>query len=307
MSAPHVLDVRRPEPQNAWVGIAFIVGTVWCFACMDGAAKWLGRTLNPAQTIACRYVFSFLVVGLFINPWRRPGVLRTRHWGLQCGRALCLVGATASGWTAVRFIALTKLTSITFAAPLIVALLAGPMLGEKIGPRRLVAVLIGFAGVLVVTRPFGGATHPAALLAGVAAVANALYSILTRRLAAYDPPETTMFYTGLVGSVIMLPILPFVWRAPATPQVWATLGVLGLLGALAHWLLILAHRRAPASLLAPFYYLQLLGAVIVGFLAFGEVPDHWTLLGSGIVTASGLYLVYRERIRKKPVPSADVV
>jgi drug/metabolite transporter (DMT)-like permease len=211
-----------------------------------------------------------------------------------------------SGWTAVRFITLTKLTSITFAAPLIVALLAGPLLGEKIGPRRLVAVFVGFAGVLVVTRPFGGAMHPATVLAVVAAFANALYSILTRKLAAFDRPETTMFYTGLVGSVIMLPVLPFVWTTPAHVQTWAVLLCLGLLGALAHWLLILAHRRAPASLLAPFYYTQLLGAVAIGLVVFGEVPDRWTIVGSSIVIGSGLYLFYRERVRNKPVPSADV-
>ena len=273
---------------------------------MDASAKWLGRAINPFQTIAVRYVLSFVVVGLFINPWTRPGVLRTQRRWLQIGRALCLVAASATGWTAVRFMPLTKLTSITFAAPLIVALLAGPLLGEKIGPRRLVAVCVGFVGVLVVTRPFGGEFHPATLLAAGAALANALYSILTRKLAAHDRPETTMFYTGLVGSLAMLPAMPFVWQRPPSTGVWIVLTLLGTLGALAHWLLILAHRRAPASALAPFYYSQIIGAVAIGLVVFGEFPDRWTMVGSAIVTGSGLYLFYRERVRQKPVPSADV-
>ncbi|WP_233256570.1 DMT family transporter [Opitutus sp. ER46] len=287
-------------------GVLLIVGAVLCFSCMDASAKWLGRVLNPWQTIAVRYVFSFALTGLFFNPLTRPGLMRTQHLGLQCGRALCVVVATASGWTALRFIELTQLTAITFAAPLLVALMAAPLLGEKIGPRRVVAVAVGFCGVLIVTRPFSGAIHPAGLLALVAAVANAIYSILTRRLAAFDAPETTMFYTGLVGSVVMLPVAPFVWETPTSALTWGVLAVLGSFGALAHWLLILAHRHAPASLLAPFYYAQILGAVVLGIAVFGEVPDRWTITGALIVTGSGLYLVYRERVRRKPVPSSDL-
>ena len=304
-------DSMRPavgagaQAGGASAGILLIVGAVLCFAAMDGSAKWLGRSLAPWQTIAVRYVTSFFIVAAFFNPLTRPGLLRTQRLGLQIARALCLVAATASGWTAVRYITLTKLTSIVFAAPLIVALLAGPMLGEKIGPRRLIAVLVGFAGVLVVTRPFGEEVHPATLLAVVAALANALYSVLTRRIAAFDPPETTMFYTSFVGSIVMAPVLPFVWRTPERVGQWVVLGVLGGLGVLAHWLLILAHRRAPASALAPFYYSQIVGAVLFGLVVFGEVPDRWTVLGSSIVIGSGLYLFYRERVRKAH-PSADV-
>lgn len=301
---------RRPavptaESQGAIAGVFLIVATMLLFACMDGTAKWLGRRINPAEIIAVRYIVAFLAVGAFFNPWTRPRLLRTQHPRLQVLRGVCLVVSTAAGWTAVRYITLTKLTSITFTSPLIVAVLAGPMLGERIGPRRLVAVFVGFAGVLIVTRPFGGATHPMALLALLAALSNAVISIVTRRLAAYDRPETTMFFTALIGSAIMLPVLVLAWQAPATASTWVFLIGLGLLGAVAHWLLILAHRFAPASLLAPFYYAQLLGAVSVGFAIFGEIPDRWTLIGAGIVAGSGLYLFHRERVRRKPVPSAD--
>lgn len=305
MPEPHTPTRPTAEPPGTIAGILLIVGAVLCFSCMDASAKWLGRAVGPVQTIAARYILSFLFVAVFFNPWSRPGLLRTRSWGRQCGRALCLVTATLSGWTALRFLPLTKLTAITFAAPLIIALLAGPLLGERIGPRRLVAVGVGFTGVLVVTRPFDGAVHWATLLAIVAALANAFYSLLTRQLAAHDPPETTMFYTGLVGSVIMLPAAPFAWTPPGSARVWLMMMALGVFGALSHWLLILAHRRAPASALAPFYYAQILGAVVLGIVVFDEFPDGWTMVGSAIVTASGLYLFYRERVRQKH-PSADV-
>jgi drug/metabolite transporter (DMT)-like permease len=286
-------------------GILLIVATVLCFACMDGMAKWLGRRITPWEVIAVRYVVAFVAVGAFFNPRTRPTLLQTTRFKLQCLRGVCLVISTAAGWTAVRYISLTKLTSITFSSPLIVALLAGPFLGEKIGPRRVAAVLIGFGGVLVVTRPFGGSTHPAAIFAVVAACSNAVISLITRRLAAHDPAETTMFYTGLVGCLVMAPVVPFVWQTPPSAEVWTFLILLGLTGGLAHWLLILAHRYAPATTLAPFYYLQIVGAVTVGWLAFGELPDRWTVLGTAIVAASGLYLFSRERAHRAH-PSVDV-
>lgn len=287
------------------VGIALTVSAVLCFSCLDASAKWLNQSANPLQTAAVRYLGSFLIVLPFLNSWRHPGLLRTRHRALQCGRALSLVLATVCSFTALRYMPLTQLTSITFASPLIVALIAGPLLGERIGPRRVVAVLVGFAGMLIVTRPFGGSLHPVAILALVNACACAFYYIMTRRLAAHDQPETTMFYTGAVGALACLPLLPFVWSTPATPREWLVMLALGGFGALSHWLLILAHRCAPASVLAPFFYGQLIGSAFLGWLVFDEQPDRWTVLGGSIVIGSGLYLVYRERVRQK-IPSTDV-
>lgn len=286
------------EQRRRLVGIALMLGAVACFACLDASAKWINRSTDPLQTAAVRYIGSFLLVGLFFNPVSRSGLLRTRNLRLQCGRALCLVAATICSFFALKYLRLTEATSITFSSPLIVALLAGPILGERIGRRRLAAVLTGFAGVLVITRPGLGGVHAAALLALGAACANALYSMATRLVAANDPSETTLFYTGLVGSVVFLPVLPFVWVWPAASSTWLLLAGLGLFGALGHWLLILAHRHAPASVLAPFFYVQLLWATLLGFLVFGESPDRWTLLGGAVVMASGLYLVFHERAKR---------
>ncbi|MGD9510943.1 MAG: DMT family transporter [Geminicoccaceae bacterium] len=276
-------------------GIALMMWAVACFSCLDATAKALTRTTDPLQIAAVRYIASFLLAGAFFNPWTRSGIVRTARPALQCGRALCLALATICVFSALGSMRLTQVTSITFTTPLIVSVLAGPLLAERIGSARILAVLAGFAGVLLVTRPAGGELPAAALLAVAAACLNALYSIATRVLAGHDPAETTMFYTGLVGAALFLPVLPFVWVSPDTALGWLLLAALGGFGALGHWLLILAHRRAPASVIAPFSYSQLIWAGVLGFLVFGDAPDGWTLVGGGIVIASGLFLVARER------------
>lgn len=305
MATLPVRDARPPRLHGHLTGIALTVGAVLCFSCLDASAKWLNRSVPSLEIAAVRYLGSFLLVLPFLNPWTRPGLLRTRQLGLQCGRALSLVLATLCSFVALRYLPLTQLTSITFASPLIVAVIAGPLLGERIGPRRIGAVIVGFGGMLIVTRPFGGTLHPAAGLALINACACAFYYIMTRKLAAHDRPETTMFYTGLVGAAACAPLLFFVWTTPPTALDWLVMLALGTFGALSHWLLILAHRCAPASVLAPFFYGQLIGSALLGWAIFGEVPDRWTVIGAATVVSSGLYLVYRERVRHK-IPSTDV-
>lgn len=278
-------------------GIALMCAAVLCFACLDASAKWVSRTVDPLQAAGLRYLGSFAVTAAFLNPRTRPGILRSRRPWLQCGRALCLASATTFTFFALRSLPLTTTTSIGFAAPLIVTLLAGPLLGERLSARRLGAVLVGFAGVLVITRPGGAGFHPAMLLVLGTALCNALYSIATRSLAARDSSETTMFYTGLVGALVFLPALPLVWEAPAAPGIWPLIGALVVFGTVGHGLLILAHKRAPASVLAPFFYAQILWATLIGFAVFGELPDRWTLAGGAVVLASGLFLLRGERTR----------
>jgi drug/metabolite transporter (DMT)-like permease len=286
-------------------GILILMGAIVCFSCMDASAKWLNRDLPPIQISGMRYLISLIAVAAFLNPWSKPGILRTKKPGLQILRALCLIGMTLGCFIALRFLPLTQITAINFSAPLITALLAGPVLGEKIGPRRLIAVLVGFSGVLIVTRPFGQALQPAVVLALAAALSNAFYILITRLLTAHDPSETTMFYTSLVGTLLVSPLLFFIWKTPSMPMVWIVLIALGLFGAIGHWMLILAHRHAPASVLAPFFYAQIIGATVFGLTVFGEKLDRWTVLGGTIVVSSGLYLLYRERVRHK-YPSADI-
>lgn len=297
-----------PRRDGAASGILLLLGAVSCFAGLDASAKWINLVGDPVQTAALRYVVSFLLVAAVCGPWVPAGSPRhvgsSRSPALQVARGLLVVAATLTSFFALRRLPLAQATAITFAAPLITALLAGPLLGEWPGRHRLAAVAAGFAGVLVITRPWSGSLDTAMLLAGLTALFNSGYAMATRRLAMRDPPLTTLFWTGGVGAAVMLPALFVVWRTPADGRVWTALFGLGFFGALGHWLMILAHRRAPASTLAPFFYAQLVGAVALGWLVFGNLPDRWTLAGAAVVTGSGLYLLRRERIRHAP-PGAD--
>jgi drug/metabolite transporter (DMT)-like permease len=268
---------------------------------MDASAKWLGTAgdVPPVQLVALRYFISFLFTGFILNPFARPALLRTRRPVLQITRAACLVLSTACTYVAVRHMSLTEMTAIVFAAPLIVPLLSVAFLGEKVGPRRVLAIVVGFCGVLVITRPGGHELGWVALLPLLGALLNAFYSVSTRKLASVDAPETTMFYTGMVGSATMMPALFFVWETPEGLVQWTAIILMGAGGALAHWLLILAHKHAPASLLAPFNYAQIIGAALIGLLVFGDVPDSWTFAGAAIIILSGLYVFYREQVVRR--------
>lgn len=300
------LAPRPDERRRRLAGIALMCGAVLSFACLDATAKWLNHFFDPVLTVWVRYVGSVAFVALFVNPWTTPGVTRTLRPWLQAGRSLLLLGSTALNFFALKYLQLAETVSIMFATPFLVALLAGPLLGERVGPRRLAAIGVGFVGVLIVTRPGLGGIHPAAFLSLAGAVCYALYSIATRVLAAYDSSATTMLYSGLAGLVLVTPIVPFVWSVPNSGLVWIMMIVLGALGALGHWLLIVAHARAPAPVLSPFIYTQIVWMIVLGFLVFGDVPDGWTLTGSAVVIASGLYLLYRERIgRASPGPESS--
>jgi drug/metabolite transporter (DMT)-like permease len=288
----------QTERRERLVGVALMCGAVMCFAGLDACAKWLNQSIDPLMTTWARYMGSVLVVSALLNPWTVPGLLRTRRPWLQAGRSALVLVSTILNFFALQYLQLAETVSIMFATPFLVALLAGPMLGEWVGPRRLVAISVGFVGVLIITRPGIGGMHPAAFLCVVAAVCYALYGISTRILAAHDPSATTMFYSGVAGVVVLTPALPLIWTTPPSILVWALMLLMGAFGALGHWFLILAHARAPAPLLAPFIYSQIVWMVALGYLVFGDLPDRWTLAGGSIVIASGLYLLYRERVRK---------
>ncbi len=279
-------------------GIALMIAAVACFACLDATSKWLTHSLHPAQMVFVRYAGSLLLVAAIFNPRVSPGIWRTRRIGLQTGRALCLLGSTTCAFLAIRYLSLSQFTSISFGAPLIVALIAGPLLGEWVGRRRLAAIVVGLCGILIVSRP-GPGMHPASILAVGTAAFNAVYVIATRRLAASNSSETTLFYTGLAGTLVSLPIAPFFWTNPADPLVWLGMAAMGAFGTAGHGLLIVANRYAPASVVAPFFYMQLLWATLLGIGVFGSYPDRWTLVGGGVVLASGLYLLARERVRRE--------
>ena len=268
---------------------------VLCFAGLDTSAKWLGREMDPIFTTWVRYAVNVGLVALVLNPLTTPRLLHSNRFALQVLRSLLLFACTIMNFFALQYLQLTETMSIQFTMPLVVALLAGPLLGEWPGRRRLAVIGIGFCGVLVIARPGLGSVHPAVLLSFVNAVLYAFYALLTRKLAAHDRASTTIFYSGLAGAILLLPIVPFVWSMPGSATSGLLLLGMGFFGAAGHGLLTLAHMRAPAPVLSPFVYTQIIWMGALGYLVFGDVPDLWTLVGGGIVIASGLSLLVAER------------
>lgn len=277
-------------------GILLMIAAVTCFSALDATAKWASQSIPPLQTAGLRYLSGFVFIAALVRPWSRVGVWRPSSLKLQCARGLALVASTIFAFTALHYLPLGQATAITFASPLLVVLLAGPVLGEWPGPHRVGAALVGFVGVVVAIRP-GLHMHPAVFIALLTACANACYALITRRLAGRDRPKTTLFWSGLVGAAATAPVLPLVWTGTSA-IVWLAIGLMGLLATGGHYLLILANERAPASVLAPFTYTQLAGATCFGFLVFGTVPDGTTLLGAAIIAGSGIALLRAERRRK---------
>lgn len=292
----HDPDDIRKQRRPRMIGIALMCGAVASFAVLDATAKYLGGHMDTLQVVWARYASAFLLTLLISNPVSHPGLLRTRRPILQIVRSALMLGSTLFNFIAFRYLQLDEALSIMFSTPFIVAILAGPFLDEWIGWRRWIAILFGFSGVLLVTRPGFGGMHWAALFSLVSAICYSLYIIITRILSRTESDQTTLFYSNLVGLIAMMPVLPFVW---STPENWFLIFLLigfGAFGSFGHYLLIAGHRLAPASILAPFMYTQLVWATLLGFLIFGDVPSHWTLAGAVVVVASGLYLLYRERV-----------
>ena len=291
------MDDASHERRQRMTGIALMCGAVACFALLDTTAKFLNLHMDTLQVVWARYTGAFLFPFIVSNPWTRPGLLITARPGLQIFRSVLLLGSTICNFMALRYLQLDESIAIQFSTPFFVAALSGPLLGEWVRWRRWTAICVGFLGVLVVTRPGSGSMHWAVFLSLTAALSYATYAIITRILARTDSNETTLFYSNLVGAVAMSPVVLFVWTTPTDPLIIALMVVTGAIGSLGHYFLIAGHRLAPASVLTPFIYTELVWMIALGFLVFGDVPNRWTIAGSAIVVASGLYLLHRERVR----------
>ena len=287
-------------------GIALMCCAVATFSCLDAIGKYLNHHMDTMQVVWARYFFAFVLSFVFSNPLMTPGLTSTKRPIMQIGRSALLLFSTIINLFALRWLQLDEALSILFSTPFMVAALCVPLLGEHVGWRRWAAIIVGFFGVLVVARPGLGGLHPAAILSFGSAVCYAFYVISTRLLSRSDSNDTTQFYTSLVGAVAMTVVLPFVWSSPENWFISALMVLIGALGGGGHYLLILAHRLAPASTLAPFIYTQMVWTTALGYLVFGDLPHRWTIVGGGIVIGSGLYLLHRETVRRKPESSAPV-
>jgi len=244
-----------------------------------------------------RFLMHAVFASALLLPLRGISLVRTSHWRWHLLRALMFVLMTGINFWALQYLQLAITSSIMFIVPIITALMAAPLLGENIDRGRWAAIVAGFAGVLVIVRPGGADFHPAMLLALVNATLYAMFNLMTRHLAAYDRPETIQYLPALGAAILLTPFALVAWEAPSGWLEWTLACLMGALGGLGHYLLAVAHRYAPATVIAPFLYQQVLYYALFGYLVFGDVPAPAVWIGAAIVIASGLYLFARERRR----------
>jgi len=301
-ASPPTTSVPAPERNERIFAIGLIVLAVSLFSCLDATAKYLvvSSGLPVGQIAWIRFTAQFasmavIIPALGIMDLRLMFVTNALY--LQIARSVFLALTTLFNFLALKFLQLDQTITIMFLAPLSVALVAGPFLGEWIGWRRLVAILIGFAGILIVVRPgFGSLPDTGAVFSFLAMIALTIFILLTRKLAGRDPSLVTLFYSMLAGVICGAPYAFFYGVWPSDAFTWFLLFAVGLFGGVGHYLFILAYARAPTSYLSPFLYLQIITMVALGYLVFDHIPDAWTIIGSGVVVLSGLYLYHRERV-----------
>lgn len=280
-------------------GIIFAAIGLLLFACMDSATKYLTQHYNVPFVVAIRYLVHFALMVLVLAPRYSTPMLQTKRRSLVIVRSLVLVVASLSVGMALHRMPQAETTAITFLAPMLVVLLACPLLGERIGALGWAAAVMGFVGVLMIARPGSGLDLVGVLFALLAACANAAYQLLSRILATTERPIALLFYTALAGSLVFGLALPWTWdnQAPSYLELALFIGM-GAAGGLGHYFFTLAYRYAPASLLAPVVYLQLVWAGLLGWLIFGGTPDHLSLLGMTVVAGSGLMIALKSRFKK---------
>ena len=278
-------------------GIILMLFAWLLFSVVDTSAKWLAVAGIPAFQLAfMRYASHFVIsIGAIAKGGIDLDRFKTDHLWQVTSRAMVLVTATLSNFYALQFLPLTVASAIMFSSPVVVCFLSVSVLGEKVGPWRWCAIILGFIGVLIVVRPFGTAFHPAMLLIIYNAIALAYYSIMTRKLSGIVAVETMQFYMGLVGTSVMLPFAVWTWVQPSSPWAMFVLTSLGVFGWAGHQLLTNAHRFGTANQLMPFTYSFLIYVAVWGYLLFGTVPDSATILGAVVIMGAGLIIWKREQ------------
>jgi drug/metabolite transporter (DMT)-like permease len=289
--------LQADSARNRLTGIALVSLTYLIFTLLDGSAKWLVGSVPVIVVVWLRFLTHAVFASALLLPLRGKKLIATNHWRWHIVRGAMFCAMTGINFWALQYLQLAVTSSIFFVVPIVIALVAAPMLGEKLDAGRWAAILVGFAGVLVIVRPGTEDFHPAMLLSLVNAVLYALFNLSTRQLAAYDTPETIQYLPAVVASLLLAPFAVAGWQSPAGWLEWTVLCLLGVFGGLGHYLLALAHRYAPATVIAPFLYQQVLYMALFGYLVFGDVPAAGVWIGAGIVIASGLYLFARERSR----------
>ncbi|MEP1207540.1 MAG: DMT family transporter [Rhizobiaceae bacterium] len=293
----------KANEDRALFGISLMLIAYLTFSFIDTTVKWLAIAGLPALQLAfMRYAAHFLISFAILL---RGGFSKERFISdrplLVLVRGSLIMLSTVLNFFAVRYLPLTLTSTILFSSPLIVCALSWPLLGERVGPWRWSAIMVGFFGIIIAIRPFGDEFHWAVIISLLAAISFSMYLILTRKLAGQVATDTMQFYSGAVGFVILAPFAIVSWQTPSSSLDWILLFSLGFWGWAGHQLLTNAHRFAPASILSPFSYSFILYLTAWSYLLFNHLPDRWTIVGAAFIVAAGLIIWMRERaLARKP-------
>jgi drug/metabolite transporter (DMT)-like permease len=297
--------VNARRGHRALAGIALVIAAVACFATLDTTTKYISLGVPVLMALWFRYLFQAVATAAAVLPTRGLAVLRTAHPRFQCLRGVLLLLTSLFAFFSLKYMPVGEFTAIVMITPLVITLLAATQLNERVSPLRWTLVVGGFAGTMIIIRP-GSDDFSWTLLLPLGLVAsNAWFQVLTSKLARTEDPMTMHLYTGWVGALLSSLALPFVWTTLESWTLWAGLCLMGLMGTVGHFLLILAYQRAPAATLTPYLYAQIGFAMLGGWLVFAHVPDRWSLAGIALVAvcgAAGAWLTVREsRVRMEPV------
>ena len=285
---------RGDHRDHVALGILFTVSATLVIALLDVTVKFLTVRYPVVELAFARFAMQFILGWSLLHRESPRRLLRSKKPALQLIRAACVLGTILFFMLALRYLPVADLTAVAFAYPLLVAVLARPILGEVVGAHRIVALVIGFCGICLILKPTGGLLQPEVIYPLLGAGCLALGQLATRRLRHEDPPGLTLIYPAFAGLLIVSPFAWTQWQAPSAQHAVLFL-TMGALGTLVHYLTIKAHRWAPASTVASYQYVHIIFALILGYLAFHDLPDLLTIAGATIIVASGLWVYSRER------------
>lgn len=280
---------RWPLSAIAQSGVFWMLVTAFFFVCVHATGKVLVDRYPLVQVVWGRYIFHLILALIILAP-HLAKFIRSGNLRLQILRSAFMLGSTTFFFAGVQFLPLTEANAINFLTPVLVVILAQPVLGERVGLQRWLGVAIGFAGAMIIIRPGSGLMDVAAGILILSALCNACYQLSTRWLGAIDVPQTTLLYTALVGSIGASAAVPFTWE-PMDGEGWFLMALIGAFALIGHFALIRAYSLAPAPAIAPFSYTILLWSAVFGFLLFDQLPDFWTVLGAAIIVVGGIVIL----------------
>jgi drug/metabolite transporter (DMT)-like permease len=290
-------ESKRPEARRGGLApVLLILASVVVFPVTDAIAKMLASALPIVEVASGRLVFQSVFVAALALAAGAP--LRTKRVMLQFSRSLLHVANIALLTAALSLLPLGTAVTILFTFPILITALAVPLLGERVESSRWAAVLLGFAGTVIILRPGFPGSYIGVVLALGAALASAVFQIVTRRLVFTDAPLATVLYSSVCATIIALPAAVPAWVPPSLGQ-WGWLMLLGILGGMVNWLVITAFRYASPAVVAPLSYGEIIGAAVLGYFFFGEVPDRYLVVGATLIIISGGWIGWKEASGRK--------